>query len=80
MASLGLADSAVGAGAFASAAVDALVGVDRISGVTGSNSAHRANIGARAASDTKVGVDESRHNLISLNCCCFPKCEDRHYI
>ena len=59
---LGLFDGFVGAGAFASAAIDAFVGVDNISSITGSDGAHGANICAGTARDTKVGVDHSRHN------------------
>ena len=59
---LGLADGFVGAGAFAGAAVDALVGVDLVGGFTLRNCAHRADICAGTAGDTKVGIDYSRHN------------------
>lgn len=61
---LGLADSLVRAGTLASAAVDALVGVDDIGALAFRNSAHRADIGTRAAGDTKVGIDFSCHSFI----------------
>ena len=77
---LGLTDGFVGASAFAGAAIDAFVSVDGVGSVAGRNGAHRANIGAGAASYTKVGIDFSRHSVLSLNCCCFLNCEYRHYI
>lgn len=52
----------VRAGAFAGAAVDALVGVDLICGFAGADCANGANICAGTAGDTVVGVDYSRHN------------------
>jgi hypothetical protein len=67
---LGLGDSAVGAGAFASAAVDALVGVDLVSAFALGDGAHGANICAGTAGNAKFRVDNSGHNKISLNCCC----------
>ena len=65
-AGLGLSDSFVGAGTFAGAAVDALVGVDYIGAFALGDSAHRAYIGAGAAGDTKVGIDFSRHSCYNL--------------
>ena len=41
---LGLADGFVGAGAFAGAAVDALVGVDLVGGFGLGDGAHRADV------------------------------------
>ena len=57
-----LCDGFVGAGAFAGAAVDALVGVDDVGGFTLGDCAHGADICAGAAGDTKVGIDFSRHS------------------
>ena len=74
-----LGDSAVGAGAFAGAAVDAFVLVDGVGDFSGRDGAHRADIGAGTAGNTEFGVDESRHNVNIFNCCCcFPEHEDRH--
>ena len=65
-AGLGLSDSFVRAGAFAGAAVDALVGVDDVGGFTLGDCAHGADICAGAAGDTKVGIDFSRHSCYNL--------------
>ena len=67
---LGLGDGFVGAGAFAGAAVDAFVGIDGVGGVAGYDGTHRAYIGAGTASYAQIGIDFSRHNSLSLNCCC----------
>ena len=78
---LGLGDGFVGAGAFASAAVDAFVGVDYVSGITGADCTHGADIGAGTAADTKVGIDDSCHScfiLIVVGFFCGYK--NRHYI
>ena len=61
--SLGFGDSSVRAGAFAGAAVDALVGVDHVGIFSFGDGAHRAYVGAGGAGHTKVGVDLSRHNF-----------------
>ena len=65
-AGLGLSDSFVGACPFASAAVDALVGVDDVGGFTLGDCAHGADICAGATGDTKVGIDFSRHSCYNL--------------
>ena len=66
---LGLGDGFVGAGAFAGAAIDALVSVDDESGVSLGDSAGRANFCAGTAGDAKVGIDQSRHDFV-VYCCC----------
>ena len=63
---LSLGDGFVGAGAFAGAAVDALVGVDDVGGFTLGDCAHGADICAGATGDTKVGIDFSRHSCYNL--------------
>jgi hypothetical protein len=67
---LTFSDSFVRAGSFAGAAIDALVLVDLVGGVTGGDSAHRAYVCARTARDAKFRVDYSRHslNLLLLLC------------
>jgi len=75
---LGLADGFVGACAFAGAAVDALVGVDLVGGFSLGDGAHRADVCAGAAGDTKVGIDYSRHNKLYLVVTCFREYKCRH--
>ena len=75
---LGFLDGFVGAGSFAGAAVDALVGVDLIGGLSGADCANGANICAGTAGDTKVGIDYSRHNKYSFVVTCFLRCKCRH--
>ena len=65
-----LCDGFVGAGAFAGAAIDALVGVDDVGGFSFSDCAYGADICAGAAGDTKVRIDFSRHGFVVFNCCC----------
>ena len=79
-AGLGLSDSFVRAGAFAGAAVDALVGVDDVGGFTLGDCAHGADICAGAAGDTKVGIDFSRHGNKYLIVVVFSFYKCRHYI
>ena len=69
---LGFGDGFVGAGAFAGAAIDALVSIDDVGGFSFSDGADRAHICAGATGDTKVGIDFSRHGFTYLiNCCVF---------
>ena len=70
----------VRAGAFAGAAVDALVGVDDVGGFTLRDCAHGADICAGAAGDTKVGIDFSRHSCMYLIVVVFSFHKCRHYI
>ena len=78
---LGFTDGFVRAGAFAGAAVDALVGVDYIGAFALGDGAHRAYIGAGAAGDTNVGIDLSCHSSIFLLLLCFViDHKFRHYI
>ena len=58
---LGLGDGAVGAGAFAGAAVDAFVSVDLVSGLTGGDGAYGAYLCAGAAGYANFGIDNSCH-------------------
>ena len=75
---LSLTDGFVRAGAFAGAAVDALVGVDLVGGFSLGDGAHRADVCAGAAGDTKVGIDYSRHNKLYLVVTCFREYKCRH--
>ena len=62
-----LADGFVGAGAFAGAAVDALVCVDYVGSVTGADCANGANLCAGATGYTKIGINFSCHdNMIYM--------------
>ena len=67
---LGFADCLVGAGAFAGAAVDALVGIDYVCAFTLGDCAHRANLSTGATADTKVRIDFSCHSKRSFVLLC----------
>ena len=80
MNNLGFGDGFVGAGAFAGAAIDALVGVDDVGGFTLGDGANGADICAGATGDTKVGIDFSRHSCTYLIVVVFSFHKCRHYI
>lgn len=58
---LSLTDGFVRAGAFAGAAVDALVCVDFIGGLPGGDCSNGANLCAGTAGNTKIGINFSCH-------------------